>query len=140
MARKLIYKNSEELEKLLDDCLIFTGFKKLSKDIIKLLIRLVFSKIGYYFFLNPDDVINVGFMQVQKSPDKDELFKVKIIRDAKAGVINADTLQKFYNGDLAREKNLKETLTDFLSNLINYAQEQEEEITNSINLMETKRK
>lgn len=139
MARQLISKNSEELEKILKDCLDFVKISKISSNKVKLLLRLFLSKLGYYFFLEPDNVVNIGFMKIEKSPAKDELFKVTIIRHGKSGIVDAKTLLKFYTGELQEEKNLKETLTNFLSNLIDYAQEQEIEITNSINLIEKRK-
>lgn len=137
MARKLIKKPPETLERILENCLKLVGVE-IEKNKAKLLLRLIISGIGNHYFSSPDDLIDVGFLRFQKSPDKDELFRVKILRNNSEGIINANALLRYYTGDLKREKDLKNSLENFLTNLINYAQEQEIEITKSINQIEKK--
>lgn len=103
--------------------------EKMEDDKIRLLLRLIISGIANHYFTNPDDLIEVGFLQFCKSPDKDELFRVNILRDKKSGVINADTLWKYYKGELKQEAQFKEILDNFLEELIEYSQEQEINIT-----------
>lgn len=138
MARQLIEKPSEILEKITEDCLDLVGVK-LKGEKIKLLIRLLISGIANHYFQNPDDLINMGFLSFQKSPDKTELFRVNLIKDADAGVVNAETVWRYYNGSLGREQQFRQILNSFLENLINYSQEQEIEITKSISQLEKRK-
>ena len=66
-----------------------------------------------------------GRSAVLKSPDVEELYKVTIQKNFEAGVINAETLWKYYTGELIRESNFKEIIENFMTELINYSQEQE---------------
>lgn len=139
MARKLIERSPEIIEKIMEECLREVGITDLEENKVKLLLRLIISGIGNHYFKNPDDLIRVGFIQFCKSPDKDELFKVCIIRDRNEDIINANALWRYYNGDLYREKSLKKSLEFFLADLIKYAQQQEIEITKSISKIEKRK-
>lgn len=138
MARELVKKPPETLEKIMEDCLKLIGVE-IGENKIKLLLRLLISGIGNHYFQSPDDLVDIGFLRFQKSPDKDELFKVTILRDNNEGVVNANALWRYYNGDLKRERDLKNSLESFLTNLISYAQEQEIEITKSISQIEKRK-
>ena len=87
------------------------------------------SGIAFHYFKNPDDLIRVGFLQFEKSPEKSELFKVILLKDMESGVINAETLWKYYKGELRQEAQFKQILDNFLEELIVYSQEQEIDIT-----------
>ena len=139
MARKFSEKPPELLEQIMEDCLQIVG-AKLNENQIKLLLRLIISGIAKYYFKNPDDLINLGFLKFTKSPDKDELFKVMIIRDENEGIVNAEALWRYYKGDIKKEKQIKETMTTFLENLIQYSKDQEKEITQSISQIEKRRR
>lgn len=128
-GRKLIEKSPDIIERVTEESLKIVGIEDVDKGKIKLLTRLIMSGLAYYYFNNPDDLIKMGFLQFEKSPDKDELFKVTILRDKDAGVINADTLWKYYKGELRQEEKFKEILDNFLEGLIAYSQAQEISIT-----------
>ena len=128
MARKFNKEHPEVLENILKESLKVIGIK-MKEDKAKLLLRLVISGIANHYFYKPDDLIDMGFLRFCKSPNKDELFKVNIIRDKNSGVINADTLWKYYTGQLKQEQDFKGILENFLQELINYSQEQEIDIT-----------
>ena len=113
---------------------------ELNDDQIKLLLRLIISGIAYHYFLSPDDIIDVGFLRFEKSPDKNELFKVTLLRNEESGVINAETLWEFYNGDMARKKQLKKVMNEFLGELINYSKNQEMNIMNLTSNVNIERK
>lgn len=127
MARKLKKEPPETLESILKESLEIINLK-IEEDKIKLLLRLIMSGIASHYFYKPDDLIDVGFLRFCKSPDKDELFKVSILRDKESGVINADTLWKYYTGQLKQERDFKGILDNFLQELISYSQEQEIDI------------
>lgn len=129
MARKYTQQPPELIEDLTKEALRLVGIKNVPSNQIALLIRLIISGIANYYFYEPDTLINLGFLQFCKSPDKDELFKVKLLRNGKEGVVNANTLWKYYKGELAQEKDFKEILEQFLSELIEYSQAQELDIT-----------
>lgn len=139
MARELVEKPAIILEDITKKCLKKIGVTNLDDDKIRLLLRLIISGIGYHYFEFPDDLIDVGFLRFKKNPDKNELFNVNIIRSKKDGVINAQTLWRFYKGDLQREQVLRNSLESFLTNLINYSQQQEIEITQSISQLEERK-
>ena len=139
MGRQFTEKPPELLEQIMEDCLKIVG-AELNENQIKLLLRLIISGIAKYYFKNPDDLINLGFLKFTKSPEKNELFKVLIIRDEEAGVTNAEALWRYYKGDIKQEKQIKETMNNFLENLINYSKAQEEEITKSISQIEKRRR
>ena len=128
-GRKLIEKSPDIIERVTEESLKIVGIEDVDKGKIKLLTRLIMSGLAYYYFNNPDDLIKMGFLQFEKSPEKDELFKVTILRDKDAGVINADTLWKYYKGELRQEEKFKEILDNFLEGLIAYSQAQEINIT-----------
>lgn len=128
-GRKLIEKSPDIIERVTEESLKIVGIEDVDKGKVKLLIRLIISGLAYHYFNNPDDLIKMGFLQFEKSPDKDELFKVTILRDKDAGVINADTLWKYYKGELRQEEKFKEILDNFLEGLIAYSQAQEINIT-----------
>ena len=128
MARKFNKEPPETLEKILKESLKVIGVK-MKEDKAKLLLRLLISGIANHYFYKPDDLIEVGFLKFCKSPDKDELFRVNIIRSKESGVVNADTLWKYYTGQLQQEKDFKGILENFIEELINYSQEQEIDIT-----------
>ena len=94
MGREFKQKDATTLEQIMKQCLEIVGVK-LEENQIKLLLRLYTSGIAYHYFLNPDDLIDVGFLRFQKSPEKQELFKVLLIRDEDSGVVNAKTLWKY---------------------------------------------
>lgn len=128
-GRKFIEKSPDIIERVTEESLKIVGIEDVDKGKIKLLTRLIMSGLAYYYFNNPDDLIKMGFLQFEKSPEKDELFKVTILRDKDAGVINADTLWKYYKGELRQEEKFKEILDNFLEGLIAYSQAQEINIT-----------
>lgn len=139
MARKFKERPASVLENIVKESLDIMDIE-MGTDKIRLLLRLIVSGIAKHYFISPDDIIKVGFLQFEKSPDKDELFKVTLLRDKNAGVINADTLWKYYKGELKQEAQFKEILEGFLEELINYSQEQEIEIMNITNSIEEKKR
>lgn len=128
MVRKFTREPPEVLENVLKESLEIIG-AEMEEGKVKLLLRLIISGIANHYFFKPDDLIEVGFLQFCKSPDKDELFRVNIIRNKESGVVNAETLWKYYNGELRQEQQFKGILENFLEELINYSQEQEIDIT-----------
>lgn len=128
MVRKFTREPPEVLENVLKESLGIIG-TEMEEGKVKLLLRLIISGIANHYFFKPDDLIEVGFLQFCKSPDKDELFRVNIIRNKESGVVNAETLWKYYNGELRQEQQFKGILENFLEELINYSQEQEIDIT-----------
>lgn len=138
MVRKFEKKSSKVLEDIVEESLKIVGIET-DEGKIKLLLRLVMSGIANHYFFSPDDLIEVGFLQFCKSPDKDELFRINILRDKESGVINANTLWKFYKGELQQEKDFKRVLDNFLQELISYSQIQEMSIMNLTNVMEKRK-
>lgn len=128
MARKFKEREPEILENILRESLTIIGVE-MEEGKLKLLLRLLMSGIAYHYFENPDDLIRIGFLQFEKSPNKDELFKLTLLRDKKSGVVNAETLWKYYKGELRQEAQFKEILDNFLEELISYSQTQEINIT-----------
>ena len=124
MVRKFNKEPPEVLENILKESLEVIGVK-MKKDKAKLLLRLIISGIANHYFYKPDDLIDIGFLRFCKSPNKDELFRVNILRDKESGVVNADTLWKYYTGQLKQEQDFKGILDNFLQELIDYSQEQE---------------
>ena len=137
--RKFIERPPDELESIIEKSLKIVGIEAEDSK-AKLLARLIISGIAYHYFKNPDDLIRVGFLQFEKSPDKDELFKVIIIRNDEAGVVNAETLWKYYSGELQKEVQFKKILDNFLEELIEYSQNQEIDITRLTSKLEKKKK
>lgn len=113
-----------ELERIVLESAIHVGID-MNDGQCALLLRLIFSAIGQHFFFNPDTKYKIGFIEVSKSPDIDELFKVSIIRSEQDEILNANFLYKYYTGELARERQLKGILDTFVNQLLAYSQEQE---------------
>ena len=124
MKREIREESLSKLEKVVGDSLAHVGLGATCEQ-TALLLRLIFSGIGSHFFYDPDTKFRIGFIDIEKSPDADELFKVSLVRSAEDKIINADTLYKYYKGELAREEKLKEVLDVFVNELLNYAQAQE---------------
>ena len=139
MARKLIPRSPEILEDIVKESLRVIGVEEITDNQGKLLLRLIISGISSHYFFSPDDIFTVGFLQFQKSPDKDELFKVTILRNKEVGVVNADTLYQYYRGELQKESQFKELIDDFLTDLIEYSQYQEMSITELTSKLQTRK-
>ena len=129
MKRKLKRANKEEIETIFKDCLKKVKIEELKEGRTEWLLRLLISGIAKYFFERPDNIVDVGFLRCKKNPNKEELFAVEIIKDDKAGVVNAETLWRYYTGELTSEKEIKSIIGNFVNELLRYSQEQEEEIT-----------
>ena len=130
MKRKLKRAKKEELENILKDCLKRVKVGELKEGRSEWLFRLLMSGIAKYFFEQSDNVVDVGFIRFKKNPEKEELFAVEIIKDEKIGITNAETLWRYYTGELSSEKELKSIIGNFVNELLKYSQNQEEEITN----------
>ena len=52
-----------------------------------------------------------------------------LLKNEEIGVINAETLWRYYTGELTSEKEIKSIIGNFVNELLRYSQEQEEEIT-----------
>lgn len=128
-GRKLIEKPPDIIERVVEESLKVVGITDIEESKIKLIARLIVSGLAYHYFNNPDDVIKMGFLQFEKSPVKSELFKVTLIANKDVGVVNADTLWRYYKGELHQEAKFKEILDNFLEDLISYSQSQEISIT-----------
>ena len=128
-GRQFRERPPEDIENITKESLKIIGIEDIEEGKIKLLSRLIMSGIANHYFHYPDDLIRMGFLQFEKSPDKNELFKVTILKDKEAGVVNADTLWKYYKGELHQEAKFKEILDNFLEELISYSQTQEINIT-----------
>ena len=139
MGRVFREKPAEVIEKIIERSLNIIG-AEFNEGQTKLFLRLIISGIANHYFHNPDDIINVGFLRFEKSPDKNELFKVTIIKNQEVGVVNAETLWEYYNGELRQKQQLKEVLNNFLEELISYSQAQEIDITNLTNSIERKKR
>lgn len=126
--RKIESRNLSILEQIVYDNLHFIGLQEATRNHAALLLRLIFSGIGKHFFFEPDTEFQIGFIKIKKSPDKDQLFNVDIVRSEENDVVNADTLWKYYTGELFREKQLKDVLDNFIKELILYSQAQETDI------------
>ena len=129
MGRKFRKVDKEVLENIVKESLERIGIKTIETNKVALLARLITSGIALHFFNSPDDLIDVGFLRFKKNPEKEELFAVEILKNEKAGVINADTLYRYYTGNLTSEKALKETMEGFVNELLNYSQKQNNVIT-----------
>lgn len=132
MKRKIEERSLSIIEKVVGDSLRQVGLEA-SNEQTALLLRLIFSGIGSHFFFDPDSKFKIGFIEIAKSPNIDELFNVNIIRSEQDKVINADMLYKYYKGDLAREEQLKTVLDTFVNELLAYAQGQEVSIASTMN-------
>lgn len=129
MARKFKKVNGAIFEQIVKESLERVGIEGIGRDRIALFFRLVLGGIANHFFNSPDDLVDVGFLRLKKNPEKDELFAVDIIRDENAGVINADTLYRYYTGDLASEQALQNTMNSFVNELLSYSQNQSNSIS-----------
>jgi hypothetical protein len=128
-GRQFRERPPEDIENITKESLKIIGIEDIEEGKVKLLSRLIMSGIANHYFHYPDDLIRMGFLQFEKSPDKNELFKVTILKNKEAGVVNADTLWKYYKGELHQEAKFKEILDNFLEELISYSQTQEINIT-----------
>ena len=130
VKRKIEERQLSILEQIVYDNLQYIGLVDATRDQAALLLRLIFSGIGRHFFYEPDTEFKLGFINIKKSPSKDQLFNVDIVRSVQDDVINAENLWKYYTGELLREKQLKDVLDKFVKELIEYSQAQETDIMN----------
>lgn len=138
-GRKYTERPAVDIENITKESLKIIGIEEIEEGKIQLLTRLIISGIANYYFHYPDTLIKIGFLQFEKTPNKDELFKVTILRNREAGVINAETLWKYYKGELHQEEKFKEILNNFLEGLIAYSQAQEINITQLTSKLQEKR-
>lgn len=129
MAREIKERESIDIEEIVAECFKRIGVQEAKVEQIALFTRLLFSGISRYFFYNPDNAVNVGYLKFSKSPDKDELFRVHIMRNGKVGIVNADTLWKYYKGDIIHREKIEEVVNSFVNELLDYSQQQEKNIT-----------
>ena len=139
MARKFKHIDGIIFEQLIQDNFERVGIEGVRREQIALFLRLTLGGIANYFFNSPDDLVDIGFLRLKKNPDKNELFAVDIIKDENAGVINADTLYRYYTGDLASEKALQNTMNNFVSELLSYSQNQSNSISKLTNNLKKRR-
>lgn len=130
MSRNFTYKKSTDIEDIVKECLARIGITEVSKNQVALLTRLIFSGISNYFFNKPDNKITMGYIELMKNPQKEQLFAINLLKNQKEGVINANTLWRYYKGELATEAELKVIIDEFMQDLLNYSQQQEIEIDN----------
>ena len=140
MSRKLNKVTEEIIISLLRDSLKRSGLDNIPDNNVSLFIRLLFSGISSYFFRNPDDIIDLGYMRLKKNAEVDELFAVEILRDREESVVNADTLYKFYKGELISEKEIKKVVEGFANELLSYSEMQNEKISNLTYKLNKRRK
>lgn len=129
MARRFKKVDESVIIKLTQDSLERVGIEAVSRDKAALAIRLILSGIASYFFNSPNDLIDVGFIRLRKNPEKEQIFAADLIKDDNSGVINADTLYRYYTGDLASEEAMKNTMNNFINELLTYSQSQNSSIT-----------
>ena len=129
MKRELKRANKEEIELIIKDCFKKVKIEDVKEERIEWLLRLMISGIAKYFFEQPDNIIDVGFLRFKKNPEKEELFAVELIKDEKSGIKNAETLWRYYTGELISEKEIRSIIGNFVNELLEYSQKQEEEIT-----------
>ena len=139
MARKREEKDPTTLENISEKCFKAMGLD-VSREQSNLFARIFLSGISHYFFYKPDDIIRIGFLKVEKSPEKSELFKVTLQKNLEVGVINAETLWKYYTGELIQESKFQEIIQNFMEELISYSQAQEQEITNLTSSLNRKKR
>lgn len=139
MARKQEQQPPKIIEDIMDNCLKAVGIeaKRGQND---LLVRLFLSGLARQFFIRPDDMFDIGFIHLEKSPKKEDLFTMSLIKNPSEGIYNADTLWKYYNGELLKEIKFKEVMENFFQELIDYSQEQELEITQLTSTIQTKKR
>lgn len=140
MSRKLNKVTEEVVIALLRDSLKRSGLENMPDNNVSLFIRLLFSGLSSYFFRNPDDIIDLGYMRLKKNAEIDELFAVEILRDKEESVVNADTLYKFYKGELISEKEIKKVVEGFANELLSYSEMQNEKISNLTYKLNKRRK
>ena len=140
MSRKLNKVTEEVVIALLRDSLKRSGLENMRDNNVSLFIRLLFSGLSSYFFRNPDDIIDLGYMRLKKNAEVDELFAVEILRDKEESVVNADTLYKFYKGELISEKEIKKVVEGFANELLSYSEMQNEKISNLTYKLNKRRK
>lgn len=128
MVRKIKKVNKEVIEELIREALLHIGIKA-KEDQCNLFLRLFIGIVANYFFESPDNEVEVGFVKFKKNPNKKELFTVELIPNNEVGVVNADTLLRYYTGDLGSEQILKETMENFVNELLSYSQAQSNNIT-----------
>lgn len=140
MNRKLNKVTEEVVIALLRDSLKRSGLENMPDNNVSLFIRLLFSGLSSYFFRNPDDIIDLGYMRLKKNAEIDELFAVEILRNKEESVVNADTLYKFYKGELISEKEIKKVVEGFANELLSYSEMQNEKISNLTYKLNKRRK
>ena len=79
-------------------------------------------------FEKPDYKVKMGYIEFMKNPDKEQLFAINILKNDEEGVVNADTLWRYYKGELLTEAKLKGVIDEFVQDLLEYAQAQEQNI------------
>ena len=129
MSREFTSRNPQDIENIIKECLMRVGVNDISDKQIALLTRLIFSGISEYFYKKPDYKVKMGYMEFMKNPDKEQLFAINLLRNDDVGVVNADTLWRYYKGELATEAQLKNIIDEFVHNLLEYSQAQEQSIT-----------
>lgn len=134
MVRKIKKVKPEVITDIFTDSCKRIGIGDVDKDKQALLLRLLISGIGSHFFFNPDTEIEIGYLKFKKSPNIDELFNVEIIRNKDEGVVNAETLYRYYRGEMIVAKELKKVIETFAEELVSYSQSQQ----NRINKLEGK--
>ena len=138
MTRKLKKVDKEVIESIVEDSLKRAGIKGVKKEESDILLRLIISGIADYFYNNPDDIIDVGFIRFKKNPQKEELLAVDLIVNKQEGIVNADTLNKYYKGDLIAEEKLKGLMNNFVNELLTYSQSQSNKITSMTSKLQVK--
>ena len=131
MTRKFKKVNPVKVEEIVTNSLKIVGLHEVVKDKVSLLTRLIFSGLAYYFYEHPDSLIDLGYLRIRKNPDKEELFAVNILRDDR--VVNAESLWKYYTGELQSKEELKSLLEGFVNELLVYSQIQETKISSLSN-------
>ena len=138
MAREIKQVDKEVIEDLIRKSFLHIGIEP-SNQKCNLFLRLFIGAVAEYFFKSPDNEIEVGFVKFKKNPEKRELFSVELIPNEEAGVLNADTLLKYYTGELGSAQALKEVMNDFVNNLLIYSQNQNAKITTLTSKMQGRR-
>ncbi len=128
MARNIKQVDKEVIENLIKKSFLHIGVT-VEDNQINLFLRLFIGIVADYFFKHPDNEINVGFVKFKKNPEKKELFVVELLPNEKVGVVNASTLFEYYTGDLGSAEVLKQTMENFVNELLNYSQVQSNNIT-----------
>ena len=140
MERKLNKVDEGIIIDLLTDSLKRAGLNDLPENNAKLFIRLLFSSISDYFFCNPDNIIDLGYLRLKKNSNVNEMFAVEILRSETEDVVNANTLYKFYKGELISEKEIKKVVEGFANELLSYSEVQNEKISDLTHQLNKRRK